>query len=141
MNGHPITNIYSSETTSIFDIISKISEIEPQEGDNWNVTNIIGLYESAYFTNNEKKLLNYLYNEPRFIVHCVQSNSDTKAVLASNIQNYTNVTLKTVPTNRFINIYITDQNDNLIDIFNDNKEMLEWYVGWFIRIDFVYELF
>jgi hypothetical protein len=41
LDGHPITNIYSAETTSVFNIISKISEIAPQSGNNWDVTNII----------------------------------------------------------------------------------------------------
>jgi hypothetical protein len=140
VQGHPISNIYSSESASIFYMVEKINGVLPDSDDIWNISNVIGLYQSTYFINTEKKLLDFLYNEPRFIVHCVQSNSDTKAVLASNIQNYSDVPIVTIPTNRFISIYITDQNNNLIDVFGEHSYMLDWYIAWFIRIDFVYEL-
>jgi hypothetical protein len=140
VEGHPISNIYSSETSSIFYMVGQIDGQLPDSSWTWFVSNIIGLHQSTYFINTEKKLLDFLYDEPRFIVHCVQSNSDTKAVLASNIQNYSDVPIITVPTNRFISIYITDQNNNLIDVFGEHSYLLDWYIAWFIRIDFVYEL-
>jgi hypothetical protein len=140
IRGHPISNIYSSESNSLFFIADALAGEDPNQDDVWAISNISGLYQSDYFINTEKKLLDFLYNEPRFIVHCVQSNSDTKAVLASNIQNYSDVPIITVPTNRFVSIYITDQNNNLIDVFGEHSYMLDWYIAWFIRIDFVYEL-